>query len=95
MPLQRFRAIKNPFAFFLLQCRPLELWLDARGVGQDGDGASGDWEDFQESADAIVLCEDNSSLESAVKRQDINARPSCNLAGILRTYVCRAVSISP
>ncbi len=54
------------------QCRPLQLWLDAREVGQDG--ASGDWEDFQESADAIVLCEDNSSLESPVKRQARNAR---------------------
>lgn len=48
--------------------RPLELWLDARGANSRDNI---DWEVFQESADAIVVCDDDAttgSLGTVAKR---------------------------
>ncbi|CAN0089458.1 unnamed protein product [Pylaiella littoralis] len=48
--------------------RPLELWLDARGASADD---AVDWEAFQESADAVLLCDGSAtgSLGLAAKRR--------------------------
>eukprot|EP00903_Cladosiphon_okamuranus_P018913 g17395.t1 len=44
----------------------MELWLDAREASEDD---LSEWESFQESADAVLLDEDNGGLGSSTKRR--------------------------